>query len=120
MKLDNIIPFGIGALLGGAAVALVVVLTLGTSRLSSRLENVTLLEIQLDKVTLVDVARAVESRLKRQGIHCVVIVDSSIAGRSLDRFSVGGGNGVFVFHGLAAAFGCDFQFCGNKIVLHAK
>jgi hypothetical protein len=89
-------------------------------QLGSTLENVQLKRINLENVTLRQIAAMVETNLAQQGAHCRVAVESSMPDEPVPHFLVGDANALFWLHGVADVFQCRFELCDNNLVLFCK
>jgi hypothetical protein len=73
--------------------------------------------VQLENVRLQEIAAIAEANLAKQGVHCKVMVDSTIASRSIPLFLIGDANGLFWLYGVADVYECSFLICDKETVL---
>lgn len=81
------------------------------------LESVTLRRLHAEQQTLRQVASYMKSELNRVGLESDVLVDQSIADKSVDMFLVGDANAVFWAHGVADVFECAFSILDDGAIV---
>lgn len=89
----------------------------GSRQLGATLESVQLQKVNLENVTLRQVAVIVETNLSQQGVRCRVLVENSLPDEPVPRFLVGDANAIFWLHGVASIFQCRFEICNENVVL---
>ena len=104
-------------LLGCLVVVLISMFSSDWRQLQVKLEKCQFKKVNLEHVTLRQVAMMLETNLAQQGVYCRVVVENGMLDKSVPRFLIGDADGIIWICGVASVFQCQVKFCDKNTIL---